>query len=58
VAEGIETPEQLADLKALGIPLGQGFLFSPPLPVAETTDLLRREKVAEAGATVKPIART
>ena len=27
VAEGIETPEQLAEMKALHYPFGQGFLF-------------------------------
>lgn len=32
VVEGIETPEQLALLQHLGQPVGQGYLFSPPLP--------------------------
>jgi diguanylate cyclase (GGDEF)-like protein len=32
VAEGIETAEQLAQLRALGCDRGQGFLFSPPRP--------------------------
>jgi len=31
VAEGIETPAQLAELRRLGVPSGQGFLLSPPL---------------------------
>jgi EAL domain-containing protein (putative c-di-GMP-specific phosphodiesterase class I) len=31
VAEGIETAAQLAQLRALGVPSGQGFLLSPPL---------------------------
>jgi diguanylate cyclase (GGDEF)-like protein/PAS domain S-box-containing protein len=31
VAEGVETPEQMAELLRLGCPLGQGFLFGPPL---------------------------
>jgi diguanylate cyclase (GGDEF)-like protein/PAS domain S-box-containing protein len=56
VAEGIETPEQLRELKALNIPLGQGFLFSPPVPAAEAAILLRREKVAGLGATVRPVS--
>ena len=32
VAEGIETEEQLSYLKELGCQLGQGYLFSKPLP--------------------------
>jgi diguanylate cyclase (GGDEF)-like protein len=30
-AEGVETPEQLAQLKALGCEMGQGYLFSRPV---------------------------
>ena len=33
VAEGIETEEQLARIRALGIRLGQGFVFSRPMPM-------------------------
>jgi diguanylate cyclase (GGDEF)-like protein/PAS domain S-box-containing protein len=32
VAEGVETSEQLEQLKALGCAFGQGFFFSKPLP--------------------------
>ncbi len=37
VAEGIETPEQLAHLRGLNCEYGQGYLFSPPMegPKAE-----------------------
>jgi diguanylate cyclase (GGDEF)-like protein/PAS domain S-box-containing protein len=31
VAEGIERPEQMASLRELGCPLGQGFLFAKPM---------------------------
>ena len=31
IAEGIETPEQLAALRRLGVPIGQGYLLSRPL---------------------------
>ncbi len=34
VAEGIETPAQLARLRAMGCRYGQGFLFSPPVEPA------------------------
>jgi diguanylate cyclase (GGDEF)-like protein/PAS domain S-box-containing protein len=40
VAEGIETEEQLATLRALRCDLGQGFLFSRPLPPDELELLL------------------
>jgi EAL domain-containing protein (putative c-di-GMP-specific phosphodiesterase class I) len=40
VAEGVETAEQLAWVKAHEIELCQGFLFSRALPVAQFADLL------------------
>ncbi|MCS6958842.1 MAG: EAL domain-containing protein [Pseudanabaenaceae cyanobacterium SKYGB_i_bin29] len=40
IAEGIETVEQLTKVRGIGCDYGQGFLFSPPLPVKEATDLL------------------
>jgi EAL domain-containing protein (putative c-di-GMP-specific phosphodiesterase class I)/CheY-like chemotaxis protein len=33
IAEGIETPDQLATLRELGAGLGQGILLGPPLPL-------------------------
>ena len=41
VAEGIETAEQQADLLSLNCRLGQGYLFSRPVPPAGATELLR-----------------
>jgi diguanylate cyclase (GGDEF)-like protein/PAS domain S-box-containing protein len=41
IAEGIETAEQLEQLRALGCELGQGFLFSRPLPATQLEQLLR-----------------
>lgn len=40
VAEGIETVEQLEFLIAHGCPLGQGFLFSRPVPAEQVAALL------------------
>jgi diguanylate cyclase (GGDEF)-like protein/PAS domain S-box-containing protein len=40
IAEGIETSEQVADLRELGCPLGQGYLFARPLPPEEIDSLL------------------
>ena len=40
VAEGIETPAQFEGLKALGCPLGQGFLFSRAIPAVQAADWL------------------
>jgi EAL domain-containing protein (putative c-di-GMP-specific phosphodiesterase class I) len=43
VAEGIETTEQAADLRELGCPLGQGYLFAQPLPPEELDGLLEAD---------------
>lgn len=40
VAEGIETPEQLDQLRRLKCDFGQGYLFSRPIPVEQATELL------------------
>jgi EAL domain-containing protein (putative c-di-GMP-specific phosphodiesterase class I) len=40
VAEGIETQEQLNQLRDLGCEFGQGFLFSPPVPSDQAEHLL------------------
>lgn len=40
-AEGIETTEQLKALREFGCPLGQGYLFSKPLPAEELESLLK-----------------
>ena len=42
VAEGIETPEQLEELRRLGCTYGQGYLFSRPVEAAEFGELLGR----------------
>jgi len=40
VAEGVETIEQLSQLRALGCNYAQGFFFSRPLPTAGISDML------------------
>lgn len=42
VAEGIETEDQSNLLKTLGCTIGQGFLFSAPLPASEASAFLAR----------------
>jgi diguanylate cyclase (GGDEF)-like protein/PAS domain S-box-containing protein len=48
VAEGVETPEQLRDLKALNCEFVQGFLFSRPLAVGAASRLLREGPASPA----------
>jgi EAL domain-containing protein (putative c-di-GMP-specific phosphodiesterase class I) len=38
IAEGIEHSGQLAQLRGLGCPLGQGYWFARPMPAAEAQD--------------------
>jgi diguanylate cyclase (GGDEF)-like protein/PAS domain S-box-containing protein len=42
LAEGIETESQRAFLVAHGCPLGQGYLFSPPVAASQIEPLVRR----------------
>jgi EAL domain-containing protein (putative c-di-GMP-specific phosphodiesterase class I) len=46
VAEGIEQYAQLAQLRRLGCPLGQGYWFARPMPVAEATAQLETSAAA------------
>ena len=50
LAEGIETAEQLARLRAIDCRLGQGFHFSPALPADEVIELLDRAWPASLSA--------
>ena len=43
IAEGIETPEQLKQLKTLGCEYGQGYLFAKPMPAKDTEVMLASE---------------
>ncbi len=40
-AEGIETSEQLGELREMGCAIGQGYFFAQPLSAPQLTDLLR-----------------
>jgi diguanylate cyclase (GGDEF)-like protein len=42
VAEGIEEPEQLEALKALGVRYGQGYLFARPMPIPDAFEYLEQ----------------
>ena len=58
VAEGIETEEQLAEVKAHGCDEVQGYVFSPPLPQSAIGELLRRKQIkAHPGEMPAPYAR-
>lgn len=46
VAEGVETPEQAARLKAFGCEYAQGYLYAQALPPADLELLLRSEWIA------------
>ncbi len=43
LAEGVETPGQLALLRRMGCDMAQGYLFSRPVPADEMADLLARQ---------------
>ena len=40
VAEGVETPEHVRALQALGCDVAQGFHYARPMPAADVTDIL------------------
>jgi EAL domain-containing protein (putative c-di-GMP-specific phosphodiesterase class I) len=44
VAEGIETAEQLASLRKMGVDAGQGYLLARPMPAAQATSLIFLER--------------
>ena len=47
-AEGIETPEQLSELREMGCAIGQGFFFARPLSAPSLTAMLREKSASKA----------
>jgi EAL domain-containing protein (putative c-di-GMP-specific phosphodiesterase class I) len=58
VAEGVETPSQLAFLKAVGCDEYQGYHFSRPLPAADFEDLIRECRDGEPPLSEEDAIRT
>jgi EAL domain-containing protein (putative c-di-GMP-specific phosphodiesterase class I) len=55
-AEGVETKEQLDQMRAEGCTEVQGYFYSKPLPASEVPQLLSGfEKRARAGRTLSPL---
>jgi diguanylate cyclase (GGDEF)-like protein/PAS domain S-box-containing protein len=48
VAEGVETQDQLAELRGLGCDQGQGYFFGRPVATEVADAVLRRSAIAEA----------
>ena len=58
VAEGIEQPGQLAELRSIGTRLGQGYFFARPLDPSAISELVEGGAVAGAGVSGPvPVAR-
>jgi EAL domain-containing protein (putative c-di-GMP-specific phosphodiesterase class I) len=51
VAEGIESEAQLGQLREQHCELGQGYLFSPPMPAEEAERLIGTMVAAATGPT-------
>jgi EAL domain-containing protein (putative c-di-GMP-specific phosphodiesterase class I) len=54
VAEGIETKEQAASMRALGCTYGQGYFFSVPLSGEEVVKAFERERIGTATPAFAP----
>jgi len=58
IAEGVETPEQLALLTELGCDQYQGFYFSPALLPAQFVDLVKKSGASDHNLTEEEAAQT
>ncbi len=54
IAEGIETPQQLHLIKAMGCQFAQGYLFSQPLPVEAVAGYLSNQTSGQWGDLTHP----
>ncbi len=52
LAEGVETVEEEAVLRRLGVRLVQGFLFARPMPIADLEDLPNRQRERQTNDSV------
>jgi len=52
VAEGIETEEQMRQVRALGCGYAQGYYFTPPVPAAEIGEMLDGPLRPRAGSSI------
>jgi EAL domain-containing protein (putative c-di-GMP-specific phosphodiesterase class I)/CheY-like chemotaxis protein len=53
-AEGVENEDQVACLRSMGWPLGQGYYFSQPVNAASVTSMLWPESLGTAAPTAPP----
>ncbi|MDO9414796.1 putative bifunctional diguanylate cyclase/phosphodiesterase [Pararhizobium sp.] len=50
IAEGVETEDQWAALRKLGLDYGQGYLFSRPMPIDRMMEMLEQDSEPQAKA--------
>ena len=55
IAEGIETEEQVNQLRKLGVSVAQGYLFAPPLPIDSFVHLLNASRSNSKGSQTEQI---
>ena len=54
VAEGVETPAQLAELSVLGCDHAQGYFFAPPQPVGDLGRIFARNRWRTPDSAARP----